>query len=551
LKLLLAVLLALGATALLQAARSHWSAEAPPWFRPLAWAGAPDDLRWAVALRSPLDFALDGWQPLDQKRLPDGETLPRYLEVTLERTRPAAEDDATPSRRLQQLLDRYRARREGRDGRAPSPAEPEEKSPTVQLHVQRLNSAQRALILLRKRHPGEPLQKLEGLPALAGRDPDTGHNWVEFLADRYLIACLGDRLPDEGVIDVASRFLASNREALLGERSAAPSKERRPVAKARRPSTRRQLEARGRARQSGGSTSRQARGTKTPRGGAAPTSLPGPEPGPRPGTLTQPASPVADATPVVAAPPVPTAAPPPPAVPRTIVAPTMASVPSSSPGKRNPAARAQYEMGRQFLAMERPEEALKAFAAALGLDPTLTEARGLIGEVEQRFGATPDALGLEIPAAVAAPPPEPEPETPVESAPALMAPAAAQLEPVTAPTVTVTTPAARAAPPETAVALTPETSLAAPLTPAAPAPAIPPSTLATATEIPAPATVTAPVALTPPAVEAPPVTTAPTSAGHPAGPGPSRSRRFPVLPLLMAGVFSCLMFFLLKRRLGA
>ncbi len=532
LKLLLTVLLALGATALLQAARSHWPVEPAPWFRSLAWPGAPDDLRWSTPIRASLDFALDGWRPIARTRLPADEALPRYLHVTLEQLRSNPDDEATPSRRLQQLLDRYRARKHGL-APADEPATP---APTVALHVQRLGSAQRALILLRKRHPGTPLQKLEGLASLAGRDPETGRNWVEFLAGRYLIVCQGDRLPDEGLVDVASRFLESNRETLLGAGTPAP-------ARARKTSARRQHEThgQGRTRHGDGSMARRVTGTKTPRGGAAPTPLPGPEPGPGPGnekrnrglsdtSVDSRLSAEAGASPVSGTPerqvevlpsshqqrPHSTTAPAPipPAVSRMPAAP---AAPRAAPGKQNVAARAQYEMGRQFVAMERPEEALRAFAASLALDPSFGEVRGLIAEVEQRFGATPEALGLEIPAATA------HTEAP-EAAPATTSegPVETATEPPALPPARPTTASKETTPPiETA-------------------------------PVAAPAVVTPALTSTRPAVAPSAMVTSPAAAGSPGcSPSAPRGRHIPLLPLLMAGVFSCLMFFLLKRRLGA
>ncbi|MBI3892414.1 MAG: hypothetical protein HY303_12895 [Candidatus Wallbacteria bacterium] len=408
------------------------------------------------------------------------------------------EAPSSPSVRIAALLARYRHRREEP---APPPIRTSSAKP-LQCRAAAicLGSSRRALAVLRQRHSEEEEQSLGSCAVYAGA-PAAGGSWVELAAGRYVVGLrsAGGRPEEMGrlaqeLVDANSEMLLPERES--GERHARQAQpgrstqatvETEPSVEPTRWSQGRRSGTRSPGRRRSRRRARIETAVAVQQANPAASAASAPAPARIPGALAVSETPQLRSRPEVPGP--------------DGATPVRATAPPVAPGRSPSRGLALYEAGRQYLAMERPEDALRSFAAALTADPSIREARERMREVEQRFGLTAEAAG------VAAPPEATEPEAPLSIEPARPAPPVPPVPPVPPP-----------APPRIVAPPPPQ-----------PVPVAPPEPLTPVVERPAP-----------------PV---PPAASPPAPRRPVRSRTGPLLPLAMGGVFACLMFVLLKKRL--
>ncbi|MBI4865575.1 MAG: hypothetical protein HY816_01360 [Candidatus Wallbacteria bacterium] len=484
---------------------------------------------WARRMARGFELSLEGFELVSVLR----DSGRRWLTLKLAPSgKTDSNDPVEPPRKMgkiEALLERYRARRSGRPPAAEPAAEPAapRDRPELELELAYFASPRRARFALEARHRREkPLRWRIGTCVFSGTDSGTGRVWFEAQVGSWVARASGDGRAAEPM----TRLLESLAQS-LGPRAGATDTPSAP---------RRRSQRTGRRPLRTAASSAPETAPSEPGAAAAPVPQRPPRRSRRPAAAGVPAlPPVAPATPDRAhEPPPPTLPPAPPRVAERAPDPPLqggssgAAAPDATPpapeapvARSSSQAMAFYEAGRQYLAMERPEDAAHAFARALRADPALSEARERLREVELRFGVTSDVVPpAPIPSPSASereplplPPPEPAPPPPVRPPPSP--------EPVPPPSAPPTVPKTEPKPP-----------------PEPPAPVAPPPV--------APAVQSVPfVPVPPPAPFVEPAQPPPLI--HPAlpqAPG-ARRRGRPLLPLVMGGVFACLMFALLRKRL--
>ncbi|MBI2944549.1 MAG: hypothetical protein HYY25_10115 [Candidatus Wallbacteria bacterium] len=487
---------------------------------------------WARRMARGFELSLEGFELVSVLR----DSGHRWLALRLA---PSGQTDSSdpvePPRKkgkIEALLERYRARRSGRPPAAEPAAEPAapRDRPELELELAYFASPRRARFALEARHRREkPLRWRIGTCVFSGTDSGTGRVWFEAQVGSWVARASGDGRAAEPM----TRLLESLAQS-LGPRAGATDTPSAPRRRAQRAGRRPLRAAANPAPETAPSEQRPA---------AAPVPQRPPRRSRRSAAAGVPAlPPVAPATSDRAhEPPPPTL---PLASPRTAdlareTQPQGGSSDAAAPDAPPPApdapvarsssqAMAFYEAGRQYLAMERPEDAAHAFVRALRADPGLSGARDRLREVELRFGVASDVVPpapapapsaserepLPLPPPELAPPPPPPPVRPPPSPEPVLPPPAPPPVPRTEPKP----------PPE-------------PPAPVAPPPVAPDVQSVPFVPVPPPAPFVEPAQ--PPPLVRPPL---------PQVPG-ARRRGRPLLPLLMGGVFACLMFALLRKRM--